>query len=243
MLKEIFHIGSYPALETDRPFSDKLILLLKIYGCVFLLNLLSAPISALAELLVTHVLHLKSITANYKTSMHSFFARYGTLKAAVYICVLGPLIEETIFRLPLSFKKQHIAIAFGCALLLFVKSVPYINHLDLTSAIMVRVVLFGLGYFTLIKLLPANTYLNKRMQTSFIVLSILLFGLMHIFNYAPMQWVIIFMYPFFIIPQLVIGWTLTYIRFKSGFFWSVALHSLINSVSVLIMLSVKNPYI
>lgn len=243
MLKEIFCIGSYPALETDRPFSEKLILLLKIYGCIFLLNLLSAPISALAELLVTHIFHLKSITANYKTSMHSFFARYGTVKAAIYICILAPLIEETIFRLPLSFKKQHGAIAFGCALLLFVRVIPGVNNLNLLSAIAVRAVLFVLGYFTLMKILPANTYLNKRRQTGIIILSILLFGLMHIFNYAPMQWTIIFMYPFFVIPQLIMGWALTYIRFKNGFFWGVALHSLVNSVSVLIMLSVKNPYV
>jgi hypothetical protein len=243
MLKEIFHIDSYPDLETDRPFSDKLILLLKIYGCIFLLNLLSVPISTLAEWLVTNVLHLKSITANFKTSMHSFFTKYGTVEAAIYICILAPLLEETIFRLPLSFKKQHVAIALGCALLLFVRVIPVVNNFNLLSAIAVRAVLFVLGYFTLMKLLPANTDLNKRAQTGFIILSMLLFGLMHIFNYAPMQWTIIFMYPFFVIPQLIMGWALTYIRFKNGFFWGVALHSLVNSVSVLTMLSVKNPYV
>jgi hypothetical protein len=242
MLKDIFNIGGYPSLENDRPFSDKLILLLKIYGCIFLLNLLSAPISALAELLVTHALHLKSITANYKTSMQSFFAKYGNLKAAVYICILAPIIEETIFRLPLSFKKQHIAIAFGCAMLLFARAIPAVKDLNLVSAIAVRAVLFILGCFTLIKLLPSNTYLNKRMQTGFMVLSMLLFGLMHILNYAPMQWGIIFIYPLFVLPQLFIGWALTYIRFKNGFFWGVGLHSLVNSVSVFIMLSAKNTY-
>jgi hypothetical protein len=234
MIEEFFALNSYPKLATDRPFQDKFILLLKIYGIVFLLNFISIPISFLAEHLVTQVLHLKSVHERYQTSMLRFFAKFGYLQAVFYICILAPIIEESIFRLPLSFKRSHIAVAFGFALVLLARLIPGLSQQNLAINILVRVALFAAGYFALYKSLPGIKAHNKTLQTRLMIISIVVFGLMHIFNYAPLQWNIIFIYPLFVIPQLCMGWLLTYIRFKNGFFWGMGLHALINSVSMLI---------
>jgi len=238
MLEEIYAIGKYPLLKNDSTFQSKLILLLKIYGIVFLLNFFSAPLYLLWEFIVTH-LHYKSLAAQYKTSMHSFLAKYGYWKAILYVSLIGPVIEEIIFRLPLSFKRKHIAVAFGCALVLLAKALPTLNQQNLSINILARLILFVLGYFALLKSLPQNITPNKRAQKGFILSSIIIFGLLHTFNYAPFQWGIIFIYPLYVIPQLFMGWFLTYVRFKNGFFWGVALHVLINSITILIQSAYK----
>ncbi|MCQ6959465.1 CPBP family glutamic-type intramembrane protease [Mucilaginibacter aquariorum] len=234
MIEEFFALNSYPALSTDRPFQDKFILLFKIYGIIFLLNFISVPISFLAEHLVTQVLHLKSIHEQYTTSMSRLFAKFGYLQVVFYICIMAPIIEESIFRLPLSFKRSHIAVAFGFALVVLARLIPGLSQQNLAINILVRVALFAAGYFALYKSLPEIKVPNKRLQTGLMITSIVVFGLVHIFNYAPLQWNIIFIYPLFVIPQLCMGWMLTYIRFKNGFFWGMGLHALINSVSMLI---------
>lgn len=238
MLEEIYAIGSYPALKNDSTFQSKLILLLKLYGIILLLNFFSAPLFLLWEYIVTH-LHYKSLAAQYKTSMHSFITKYGYWKAVLYISLLGPVIEEIIFRLPVSFKRKHIAISFGFALVLLAKVIPGLGNQNLFINILVRIPLFAVGYFALLKSLPQNTTPNKKAQKVFILFSIIIFGLLHTFNYAPFEWGIIWIYPLYVLPQLFMGWFLTYVRFKSGFAWGIALHVLINGITMLIQSAYK----
>jgi hypothetical protein len=233
MLEEIFAISNYPVLKNDACFQSKLILLLKVYAIVFGVSFLIAPLSVLWEVIVTH-LHYKSLSLQYKTSMHSFLAKYGYWKAMVYVSLIGPVIEEIIFRLPLSFKHKQIAIAFGCALVLLAKAIPGIGNQSLIINILARAALFIVGYFALLKSLPQNIAPNRKTQKGFILASIIIFGLLHTFNYAPFQWGIIFIYPLYVLPQLFMGWLLTYMRFKNGFIWGIALHVIINGVIMLI---------
>jgi hypothetical protein len=238
MFEEIFAIGNYHTLKNDNTLQSKLILLFKIYGVVFLLNIFIAPLSLLWEMIVVN-LHYKSLTLQYKTSMHSFLAKYGYWKAILYVSLIGPIIEEIIFRLPLSFKNKHIAVAFGFALVLLARLIPGLGNQGLIINILARAVIFVIGYFALLKSLPQSIALNKKTQKGFILASIIVFGLLHTFNYAPFQWGIIFIYPLYVLPQLFMGWLLTYIRFKNGFIWGIALHVLINSITMLIQSAYK----
>lgn len=234
MLKEFLAVSSYPQLNQDRSFQSKLILLLQIYGIIFFLNILTAPISYAADQLVTHVLHYKSISGQYRETLLRMFHKFGYLKAVFYISVMAPIIEEAIFRLPITFKRQHVAIAFGFALVLIAKLVPCLANQSLLINILARVALLVIGYFTMTKFAPALKTPGKRFQTLLIITSVIVFGLMHILNYVPLQWHVIYIYPLYVIPQLMMGWALTYIRFKNGYFWGIGLHALINGVSMII---------
>lgn len=234
MLKEIFAVNNYPELNQSSSYQGKLILLLKIYGIIFLLNILTAPISYGIDYFVTHIIHYKSISKQYKDSMLKMFEKFGYLKAVFYICILAPVIEESIFRLPLTFKRQHVAIAFGFALLLLARIIPGVAGQNLMINIIVRIALFVAGYFAISRCAPSIKTPGNRFQTVIIITSMVVFGLMHIFNYVPLQWPILILYPLFVIPQLIMGCALTYIRFKNGYFWGVALHAIINSVSMVI---------
>ncbi|MES2267012.1 MAG: CPBP family glutamic-type intramembrane protease [Bacteroidota bacterium] len=234
MLKEFLAVSSYPELNRDRSFQSKLILLLQIYGIIFLLNMLTAPIAYGADYFVTHVLRYKSISKQYQESLFRMFQKFGYLKAVFYISIMAPVIEEAIFRLPLTFKRQHIAIAFGFALVLIAKLVPGLANQSLFINILARIAMFGIGYFIITQLTPALKTPGKYFQTILIITSIIVFGLMHILNYIPLHWDIVIIYPLYVIPQLIMGWALTYVRFKNGYLWGMGLHALINGVSMLI---------
>ena len=239
MLKEIYALNSYSTLHNNDSFQQKLLLLFKIYVIIFLFNFLSAPLYLMWEYIVTNLFHYKSLGNQYKLSMHSFFTKYGYWKALLYITLIGPVIEELIFRLPLSFKRKHIAASFGFALVLFAKAIPWISNQNLALNIILRIVLFAVGYLAFAKTLPQHTSPNKRAKTGLILASIIIFGMLHTLNYAPFHLAILFIYPLYVLPQSFMGWLLTYIRFKNGFFWGVALHIMINSITMLLQLIYK----
>jgi len=239
MLKEIYALNSYSTLHNNDSFQQKLLLLFKIYVIIFLFNFLSAPLYLMWEYIVTNLFHYKSLGNQYKLSMHNFFTKYGYWKALLYITLIGPVIEELIFRLPLSFKRKHIAASFGFALVLFAKAIPWISNQNLALNIILRIVLFAVGYLAFAKTLPQHTSPNKRAKTGLILASIIVFGMLHTLNYAPFHLAILFIYPLYVLPQLFMGWILTYVRFKNGFFWGVALHIMINSITMLLQLIYK----
>lgn len=164
--------------------------------------------------------------------MSQFLHKMGYWKALVYICLIGPLIEETVFRLPLSLKKKHIALGFAAAAFLFssfflkeIKS-PLLN---LSARLLLGGLVYVICFFTAPKGLSV---IGHRFRKHLIVLSVLLFGLMHIGNYNPVQWPVIWIYPAYVLPQILMGWAITYVRFRDGFWWGFALHCMINSVSM-----------
>ncbi|MGN6394629.1 MAG: CPBP family glutamic-type intramembrane protease [Mucilaginibacter sp.] len=234
MLHQIFKVSQYPGLLENEPnsFFDKLLNLLKTYGILFLALIAISPTILMVDYFVVHVLHYKTISGAQKHGMSQFLHKMGYWKALVYICLIGPLIEETVFRLPLSLKKKHIALGFAAAAFLFssfflkeIKS-PLLN---LSARLLLGGLVYVICFFTAPKGLSV---IGHRFRKHLIVLSVLLFGLMHIGNYNPVQWPVIWIYPAYVLPQILMGWAITYVRFRDGFWWGFALHCMINSVSM-----------
>ncbi|ASU33490.1 CPBP family glutamic-type intramembrane protease [Mucilaginibacter xinganensis] len=236
MFKELLAVNEYPNLlqQPNAAFTAKLWLLLKIYGVLFLAILFIAPLIIAADNFVVHVLHFKTINKVQHDSMRHFFQKLGYWKAFFYVGLLGPLLEETIFRLPLSLKKRDIAFAFSAAAFLFDSflfkhiSSPMLN-------IGIRLSISAIIYLACIFNIPNGlSIVDYRFRNQLIILSMCLFGLMHIANYSPIQWPVIWIYPVYVLPQLLMGWAITFVRFKNGFFWGFALHCIINMVSVML---------
>jgi len=162
MLKELLNIGAFPdlALQTDQPWVDKLLTLLKTYGLIFLSLLLVAPIISLTEYCVTHLLHFKGIREQTNIAFQQLISKSGYVKALLYICLIGPAIEETIFRLPLSFKRLHIVLSFAFAVFLFSSLLPLVKHLNhsigLWYELSIRLGVVGLIFLVIYKLIPNN---------------------------------------------------------------------------------------
>jgi hypothetical protein len=238
MLKEIFAVSRYTSLPGKEHFTfrNKLLSVLKIYGILFLfLIFVYAPLHKYAAYLVQNIIHYKSLDLQFKANMNKFKQKAGIM-SAIYICLIGPIIEELTFRLSLSFKKSHIAFGLAFTVLLFSGLLPLVkildNSLGLGLTLLIRAcaaaVTFSLAWICI----PADIRLNEKIKLSIIIISICLFSLIHIGNYSPVQWAIIWIYPIYVLPQLLIGWGITYARFKYGFIWGVMMHCLVNSVSV-----------
>lgn len=236
MFKELLTISQYPELSSSpQTVGARLAVLFKTYGLLFLALFLVAPFIVLADHFVVHVLHAKTINKAGQDGMQHFFKKLGYWRAAIYIGLVGPLLEEAVFRLPLSLKRRHIALGFSVAVYLFsgvvfhnLTKIPGLNFgLQLAACVLV--------YASAIFFVPTGlTIADHRFRTQLIILSICLFGLMHIGNYTPIQWSLIWIYPVYVLPQLLMGWAITFIRFKNGFWWGYALHCIINCVSLLL---------
>jgi hypothetical protein len=161
----------------------------------------------------------------------------GLWQTLLFIGFHMPILEEISFRLWLSFKKYHILTGFFFLLYIIsglldtycesIFRVPFIAVLtsifwlfikDISSESMVRFSSKNLNYAKL--------------------LSIALFGFMHIANFIPLDVKILFVYPFLIIPQLIAGYYLKKIRLELGFMWSVSIHILNNLLSFILNIAV-----
>ena len=236
MFKELLTVSQYPELSlSQQTVGERLTTLFKTYGLLFLALFLVAPSIVLVDHFVVHVLHAKTINKAGHDGMEHFFKKMGYWRAVVYIGLIGPLLEETVFRLPLSLKRQHIAL--GCAVAVFLFSGVVFHQLTKIPALNsgIQLATCAVVYVTILFIAPKGMSItDHRFRKHLIILSICLFGLMHIGNYTPIQWPLIWIYPIYVLPQLLMGWAITFIRFKNGFWWGYALHCIINCVSLLL---------
>jgi len=240
VFKNILSISQYPNIQpdTNESFADRLTTLFKAYGYVWLAIIaVAAPVVSLTDVFVTHVLHFKSIIQVDKTTLKEMLEKTGYVFGMLYICLIGPVLEETVFRLPLSFKRNHIALSFTIIVFFSEKFLPaptaFIFSIRICYDVLRLLIPFAV-YFITRKLLPAEINLSDKTKQKLIITSMCLFGLMHVSNYAPLQWPIIWIYPVYVLPQFFMGWLMTYVRLKNGFLWGVALHCMINSTSMLL---------
>jgi hypothetical protein len=162
--------------------------------------------------------------------------KLGYWESMVFVCLLGPLLEETVFRLPLSFKRIHVA--WSLALAIFVGGSTLFKQSTIAAPLTIAA---AISVWLIIRYLIPYGFGQQRSpyKRYFVVASIVIFGLMHVSNYSPLQWPIIFIYPIYVLPQVCMGWGITYVRFKNGFFWAVGLHCLINTVAMLLFARFK----
>lgn len=150
----------------------------------------------------------------------------------IYIVVfVVPLLEEILFRLILIPQRRNISI-----FVLFFSF--YVLNGNFTSLNILEPYLYVNGLISIcISILSYKYYelyglfIEKNINF-LIILSIILFGLAHISNIKPIHPQLILLYPFFIIPQMIMGYFIANIRIKLGFFWGILIHCLINFVSI-----------
>lgn len=147
----------------------------------------------------------------------------------LYIALIAPVYEEIAFRLGLSFKKLHIAIALSFLFLIFSNFFTGYNGF-ITGRLAVCVFIF-IAFFSI-----SQNFWNgyrTRFGKPTIIFFTFLFALAHLNNfdinekYFPI-------YVLFCLPQLIMGITFTYLRINLNFISAVLMHIFINSFSVLI---------
>jgi hypothetical protein len=158
----------------------------------------------------------------------------STIHYPFYLVVfIGPFFEEILFRLGLIINKRNISIFIGA--LIFEILGGSITTFSLTNSSSIYFAMIGLAsmllsYFYLPK--KVLDFLNSY-RSYLIKFSILFFGLLHISNASEFHWQLTLFYPFFVFPQIVMGYFITNLRLKYGFFWGLGLHIVFNAISYL----------
>lgn len=153
-------------------------------------------------------------------------------------CLLLPVLEEAIFRLPLKYKPLNLAISIA---VLYWGTVSYLilTHVNKDFGLhqmlcLLSAILIGLLIFYIARKNSEN--LSKFWANNFKLIfysSIVLFGLFHVQNLEiPAE--NIYYIPIIIVPWLIGGHITGFIRIKYGFFFGVVYHGLYNLFPVLL---------
>ncbi len=215
-----------PQIES---ITKKLLTVLKIYLLTLLLAAIAASITGLLDNILISVFSLKSLNTTNSKNFEAVVNRFGNFKV-FYVALFVPALEELIFRLPLRVKASFISFSFGM-LLYPIFGFSY-THFDINSlrpylAVIFFLMLIPLILYWVLKKIDIVSTINKNYKIYFYLVSSL-FALVHISNFKPLNYNLIYLYPIYVLPQFVMAVSLGYIRNKCGLQYSLLLHSLIN---------------
>lgn len=151
------------------------------------------------------------------------------------VFIVAPLLEESIFRLGLSFKRWQVALAIsGIPIYLLWQ---HVNRLSLE--IVSIYVLGAIATFSFIYFITNDSFWKEQKQKyykSTIWLSAIAFGLIHLIAFSAYSIVLLpYMLCIISVPFFA-GCAITYYRINLGFWWGVALHIFNNLPSLFILL-------
>lgn len=158
------------------------------------------------------------------------------IKRGLIVVILAPVMEEFAFRLGLIVNKRNLAIGIGCQLIILL-TILNIIELPLYYRVILMIISCSIIYLTLSKRILS---FFLKYQNTFVYYNILVFGLLHSFNYNYTEFWHFSFIPFLISIQLVLGIYLSYARMKHGFFTALSFHILHNSFFYLLGLLIKS---
>lgn len=145
--------------------------------------------------------------------------------------IIAPIAEELIFRLILKEKKKYFYIFISLSIAYLIVGIIQ-NNMN-SSILMMVVIAIGITIFIIHYYKGINLYSENNYKLLYWG-SILIFGLAHGINFSfSNSWYLLFI-PLLILPQILLGFILNYIRVKYGIKYSIEFHLLINLQILLI---------
>lgn len=211
----------------------KIIDFAKVYFYTILGIIITSVLLVFLDKIVTNSYTEIAIISDYQRNLIASKDRFGHINF-LYILLIGPFLEELIFRLPLDFKLNSLAISFS--LLFFRFSGTSLFDFSNMKGYFIRLIFTFLLGFIIVNMIPKGKYEDKikKHKTVLISLSIILFGFVHISNYSPLHLKVLYLYPIFVLPQIIMGISITHLRLKYGFWIGLMLHFFLNLLSVLL---------
>ena len=222
-LSEINYRHKYPLIEKIKYFAKGILLYFVLQICALLLMFL------VDEFLIKKM----GFPSVFKLMIESQKKIKGYYSIFLVV-ILGPLVEELIFRLILVPKRRNIAIFTFVFSFLVLNKTYYLIEID--WLLLVSLVVSGLLSFLVFKLLKRNPKIEiaiGKRQKIITIVSVVLFGLLHIANIENLHWELALLYPVYALPQMILGYVSSVQRLKLGFIWGLLFHSMINLMAFL----------
>ena len=219
----------YNSSEVSLSFKKNLTIFWKTTLLTFGLALIAAIFSYSFNEFLVYTFSIESLSKFQVNNFDHLIKSFGKYKL-IFVALIVPALEELIFRLPLKIKSSFLAISIGM-LLYPLFGFSYL-HFDFASP---KAYLFLSLFFIflpillnwLFTLINLEDILIKKYKY-FFYFSASLFAIVHIPNFKPLNYNLIYLYPFYVLPQFVMGLSLGYLRNKCGLKYSWLLHGLIN---------------
>ncbi len=163
------------------------------------------------------------------------FAQSGSIILFLYVVIFGPLLEELLFRLNLKITKLNIS-AFLTGLLVLIIQVSFFRKFHFFIYLSI-IPIFALIYYAINQFHFPIDKIDNFVKSKFRYVfhfSAIVFGMIHLTNYATIYWWMIVLIPFLTAPYIVMGYVFGYVRMKYGFANGLLMHSTINFISVLL---------
>ncbi|WP_161596077.1 CPBP family glutamic-type intramembrane protease [Patiriisocius marinus] len=158
--------------------------------------------------------------------------------------LIAPILEELLFRLSLIYSKFNISITLTIFSYYIVSKFLGLNIFEFENIILRIFIAISAGYFCF-KILNNSIKIDEKLKKTFseynrsiVYFSILLFAFSHLFNY-DLTYEIILYSPLILLPQFISSIFYSYARLYKNIFYSITLHSLTNSVNLVIPLLIK----
>jgi hypothetical protein len=179
---------------------------------------------------------------NYELNPEVTLDEATSLKFALAACLLAPIIEELIFRLPLVVNKFNLMVSNGFLIYLFsskyligeVYEASLINLLCLFFSFSIPIILYSLDRIT-------NQIVNflKNHFSLFFYTLLILFGFLHILKYDNATMYLYIFSPIIVLPYILMAYVSSYFRLKYGILFSILFHIINNLPPILILFIYK----
>jgi len=193
-----------------------------------------ALLLALLDYAIVHYTHYHSIKKDLLDSDSFNEKLRQNIVNVIIIFTIAPLCEELAFRLPLIPKKEYWLLG-AVIILYFSFGGKYTSLSAFQNGY--RLMFFCLSILTVVALFfiikeeKLISFINSHYFAYFYFVCIT-FGLIHIFNARDsFQWNIFYLYPLFVIPQMIMGVIMGYLRNTEHFIYGLLFHMLFNFIS------------
>ncbi|MEH6656121.1 CPBP family intramembrane glutamic endopeptidase [Leeuwenhoekiella marinoflava] len=191
-------------------------------------------------ILIINIIYPEVELASYEQSSLKSFIKDSPVQAFIMILVLGPALEEMLFRSLL--KPSHYDLAYFIASWpVFIISQYIPNEVNPFVKIIFLVILLVSLIYIIGQLIPPlkarrlRAFLSKHVIVLWCISS-LIFGLFHITNYVA-DFVFNIPLLMLITPRVFAGFAFGYLKIKNQKLeWSIALHAINNLIPLLVIL-------
>jgi hypothetical protein len=199
--------------------------------CYLIIICVSMFLSVLDYILV-HKFAFPSIRNDLKFTNTAFINK--DILNAILVLTLAPVVEELIFRLSLIPKRRYILIIL--VLITYTILGGKFNNLTFFQDIYKIVIFFASSLFSILIFYKINLgkvrNFIKNHYTLYFYIFVFAFGLIHILNIKIIHWNMFYLYPIFVLPQLILGFAIAYLRNTIHFLYGLLMHIVVNFIAV-----------
>ena len=157
----------------------------------------------------------------------------------VLLLIIAPVVEEIIFRLGLSFKRQTAAVWVG---LLPIAIAGYLFQCYDNWLLMAAMAVVGAGLFWLVMHYTTDeqwaTWKSRYLRLAMWI-SAIAFALIHLKAFSVITWALLPYCLTVILRPGLVGCVITYARVNLGFWWGVLFHVANNVPAILALLAIS----